>query len=109
MPTTLLRLMTPRWYDGELKCRAMTKHLWIGSRTPHEFGTFFTPTYGNGEAAGDAAYGRMCPRASPYAAHRGTGADAEMPLPRLSARQRIGLCRHPHRSADGPPAERRIA
>jgi len=87
----------------------MTKHLWIGLRTPDEFGIFFTPTYGNGEAADDVAYGWMCLRASPVRAHRGTGADAELPLPRLSARQRIGLCRHPNRSGGRPAAERRIA
>ena len=37
----------------------MTTHLWIGLRTPDEFGIFFTRTYGNGEAADDVAYGRM--------------------------------------------------
>jgi hypothetical protein len=33
----------------------MTTHLWIGLRTPDEFGIFFTRTYGNGEAANDVA------------------------------------------------------
>jgi hypothetical protein len=37
----------------------MITHLWIGLRTPDEFGIFFTRTYGNGEAADDIAYGRM--------------------------------------------------
>ena len=37
----------------------MPTHLWIGLRTPDEFGIFFTRTYGNGEAADDVAYGRM--------------------------------------------------
>ena len=37
----------------------MTTYLWIGLRTPDEFGVFFTRTYGNGEAADDVAYGRM--------------------------------------------------
>jgi hypothetical protein len=64
----------------------MMKHLWIGLRTLDEFWIFFTPIYGNGEAADDVAYGRMCLRASPVRAHRRTGADAELPLPRLSAR-----------------------
>jgi len=77
----------------------MTKRLWIGLRTPDEFRIFFTRTYGNGEAADDVAYGRMCLRASPVRAHRGTGADAELPLPRLSARQRIGP--FPHSSKPG--------
>ena len=48
--------------------------------TTHEFGIFFTRTYGNGEAADDGAYGRMCLRASPVRAHRGNAADAELPL-----------------------------
>src|SRR6476661_1383734 len=87
----------------------MTKHSWIGSRTPDAFAIFFTATHGNGEATYDVAYGRMCLRAGPVRAHRGTGADAELPLPRLSARQRIGLCRPPHRSGGRPAAERRIA
>src|SRR3954451_21339204 len=86
----------------------MTKYSWIGSRTPDAFGICFTPTYGNVEAADDVAYGRMCLRPGPVRAHRGTGADAELPLPRLSARQWIGLRRHPHRSDGRPAAERRI-
>src|SRR6185312_12583558 len=87
----------------------MIKHLWLDSRTPDEFAIFFTPTYGNGDAANDVAYGRMCLRESPVRAHRGTGADAELPLPRLSARERVGLCRPPHRSGRRTAAERRIA
>src|SRR5262249_53854839 len=87
----------------------MTKRLWLVWRTPDEFRIFFTRTYGNGEAADDVAYGRMCLRASPVRAHRGTGADAELPLSRLSARERIGLCCHPHRSGGRPAVERRIA
>ena len=34
-------------------------HLWIGLRTPDEFGILFTRTYGNGEAADDVASRRM--------------------------------------------------
>ena len=37
----------------------MMTHLWIGLRTPDEFGIFFARTYGNGEAADDVAYRRM--------------------------------------------------
>jgi hypothetical protein len=48
--------------------------------TTHEFGIFFTRTYGNGEAADDGAYGRMRLRARPVRAHRGNAADAELPL-----------------------------